>query len=161
MAENLHTLTSFTGTIDEEWFYLASTTVEAAGMQPFRIIMATMDAVERGDSTKAGDLLRALPETLERLGVTLDRVWEKCDPGVFYHVLRPFLQGGKGMENVGLPNGVHFDTGDGRGEWLKIAGGSAAQSSLFAFFDVALGVQHFKAGKVDTQSALNEVGRSL
>jgi len=133
-------------------------TVEAAGIKPFQILMATMDAVESENYTKAASLLNSLPEKLERLGVVLDRVWENCDPAVFYHVLRPFLAGGKGMEDVGLPNGVFFDLGEeGQGKWLKVAGGSAAQSSLFAFFDVALGVKHLKTTKVDTKAALSEV----
>ena len=46
------------------------------------------------------------------------------------------------MSVAGLPKGVFYDEGDGRGEWRMYSGGSNAQSSLIQFFDIVLGVEH-------------------
>jgi len=71
---------------------------------------------------------------------------EKCDPQVFYHRIRPYLAGSKGMENVGLPRGVFYDEGDGKGQWRALRGGSNGQSSLIQFWDLVLGVEHVSCG---------------
>ena len=46
------------------------------------------------------------------------------------------------MAVAGLPNGVFYDEGNGKGEWRQYSGGSNAQSSLIAFCDVVLRVEH-------------------
>ena len=46
------------------------------------------------------------------------------------------------MAVAGLPKGVFYDEGNGKGEWRQFSGGSNAQSSLIAFCDVVLGVEH-------------------
>ena len=50
------------------------------------------------------------------------------------------------MEAAGLPNGVFYDEGEGRGRWRELRGGSNGQSSLIQFFDVVLGVVHAAGG---------------
>lgn len=57
---------------------------------------------------------------------------------MFYHQIRPFLGGWKGSDV--LPEGMFYE-----GVWLdrkECSGGSAAQSSIIAAIDVALGVKH-------------------
>lgn len=50
------------------------------------------------------------------------------------------------MEAAGLPNGVFYDEGDGKGSWRKYRGGSNGQSSLLQFFDAVLSVNHARSG---------------
>ena len=90
--------------------------------------------------------LREVMACIERLGGLLDRMDERCRPGVFYHRIRPFLAGSKNMAAAGLPRGVFYDEGDERGEWRQLRGGSNGQSSLVQFLDIALGVEHAVVG---------------
>lgn len=55
------------------------------------------------------------------------------------------------MEAAGLPNGVFYDEGDGKGQWRKYRGGSNGQSSLLQFFDAALSVNHTRCGNFHTE----------
>jgi indoleamine 2,3-dioxygenase len=75
-------------------------------------------------------------------------MYEKNQPDVFFHQLRPFLAGSKNMSAAGLPNGVYYDIGEGKGDWHQYSGGSNAQSSLIQTFDIFLGVNHSATGDV-------------
>lgn len=61
------------------------------------------------------------------------------------------------MENAGLPQGVFYDEGDGKGEWRQFRGGSNGQSSLIQFFDIILGVDHNSHGSTGQKSYHDEV----
>jgi len=63
---------------------------------------------------------------------------EGCHPFIFYHRVRPFLSAWK--HNPAMPKGVIYE---GVSDVPKqFYGGSAAQSSLLPFLDIALGVTH-------------------
>lgn len=141
-VENLKSLHTFTGGEDEEWFYLISVAIEAHGARIIPTMMKAMDAVRANESSIVTDALTKFSECVKEIGVILHRMTEKCNPSVFYNDIRPFLAGSKNMEVAGLPNGVFYDEGNGKGQWRKYSGGSNAQSSLIQFFDVILGVQH-------------------
>lgn len=134
--------------------------VEFAGAEPFRTILDIMQTIadERLDQQGVDERIRKQLESLSQqileLSDILDRMWEKCTPSIFYAQIRPFFAGAQGMEEAGLPRGILFDTGDGNERWCKLAGGTAAQSSLFAFFDVALGVSHVSKHGMDTDKQL-------
>lgn len=94
-------------------------------------------------------IIKALDELricIDGVGALLERMYERCDPMTFYHKIRPFLAGSKNMESAGLPRGVFYDEGDGKGEWRQLRGGSNGQSSLVQFFDIVLGVEHVTSG---------------
>ncbi|KAF2759836.1 Indoleamine 2,3-dioxygenase [Pseudovirgaria hyperparasitica] len=143
--QSLHTMT---GTLDEAWFYLVSVAVEAQGAPAIQILLRAMESAEAQDYTGATQRLEEIVPHIHRLGKVLMRMSEKCDPDVFYDDIRPFLAGSKNMASAGLPNGVFYDYGDGRGEWMQVRGGSNAQSSLIQFLDLALGVRHESNGEV-------------
>ena len=151
--DNLTCLLTFTGTPDEEWFYLISVAIEAAGGPAMGLIIDAMTAIEaeaRGEGdreAKVTDLLRELGEIIEETWKLLDRIYERCAASVFYHDMRPFWAGYKGTEKLGsFPGGIvyHLDDreDDGETQIYKHDGGSAAQSSLYHLLDVGLGVQH-------------------
>lgn len=143
--ENLRTFLTFTGTDDESWFYLVSVAMEARGAPIFPRMLDAIQAARANDSVRVSEHLDCFTEVLKEVTVLLQRMYERCAPKVFYHSIRPFLAGSKNMAAAGLPNGVFYDEGNGKGQWRQYSGGSNAQSSLIQFFDVVLGVQHMEA----------------
>lgn len=110
-------------------------------------MLDAITAARSNDSLAVTVCLQELAETLDELGTLLERIYENCDPHVFYHRIRPFLAGGKNMADAGLPNGVQFDTGAGNDDpYVQYGGGSNAQSSLIQFFDIVLGIEHRPTG---------------
>jgi indoleamine 2,3-dioxygenase len=153
--DNLRSLCTFTGTRDEEWFYLISVAMEARGGSIIPNMMRAVDAVVADDPAVITSVLLNLAETLKMLGDLLDRMYEHCDPYIFYYQIRPFLAGSKNMSVAGLPQGVFYDEGEGKGQWRMYSGGSNAQSSLIQFFDVILGIQHKSTGESGSKSSVN------
>jgi indoleamine 2,3-dioxygenase len=144
--ENLTCLHTITGTKDEAWFFLISVAMEARGGEIVPAVMRALDAVRSDNATVVRDCLLDFAESLRDIGVLLNRMYERCNPDVFYHQIRPFLAGTKNMAKAGLPNGVFYEEEDGKGEWRQNSGGSNAQSSFIQFFDVVLGVEHGPTG---------------
>ena len=143
---NLRALHTFTGSRDEEWFYLVSVAIEAKGAIVITEMLKAMDAVRSGNSHVVLSSLIRFGFCVREIGLLIERMDEKCSPDVFYNDIRPFLAGSKNMGVAGLPNGVFYDEGEGKGEWRKYSGGSNAQSSLIQFFDIVLGVEHSLTG---------------
>lgn len=144
--DNLSTLATFTGSLDESWFYLVSVAIEARGGPTIPLMLRAIEAARKDDSQTVIECLQLFAERLDELGALLQKMYENCDPHVFYHRIRPFLAGSKNMAEAGLPNGVIFETGSDRDEYVQYAGGSNAQSSLIQFFDIVLGVEHRPTG---------------
>lgn len=145
--ENLATLNTFTGSLDESWFYLISVAIEARGAPILGLMLSAMNAARHDDSILVARCLRAFAERLTDLTTILERIHESCHPTVFYHRIRPFLAGSKNMAEAGLPLGVIYDTGSGVNEYRQYSGGSNAQSSLIQFFDIVLGIEHRPTGE--------------
>ncbi|KAF2822120.1 indoleamine 2,3-dioxygenase alpha type [Ophiobolus disseminans] len=145
--DNLATHMTFTGSLDESWFYLVSVAIEARAGPIVPMMIEAIDAVRRRDTNTVVQALRSFAERLDELGSLLERMYESCDPHVFYHRIRPFLAGSKNMADAGLPEGVMFDDGTGEQPYVQFSGGSNAQSSIIQFFDVVLGVEHRPTGE--------------
>lgn len=155
--DNLSTLATFTGSLDESWFYLVSVAIEARGGPTIMLMLRAIEAARTNDSPTVTQCLQILAERLDDLGTLLQKMYENCDPHVFYHRVRPFLAGSKNMAEAGLPNGVIFDTGSDRDQYVQYSGGSNAESSLIQFFDIVLGVEHRPTGtKRPTEQSTSE-----
>jgi indoleamine 2,3-dioxygenase len=153
LPENLQSLHTFTGSMDEAWFYLISVAMEAKGAPVIPVMLECIEAARTGDSSTVAQCLNIFTEKLQDLGTLLERMYESCDPHVFYHHIRPFLAGWKGMAPAGLLHGVFYDQGNGKGQWRQYSGGSNAQSSLIQFFDIVLSVEHISTGQSCSPSA--------
>ncbi|KZF23614.1 Indoleamine 2,3-dioxygenase subfamily [Xylona heveae TC161] len=151
--ENLATLNTFTGSLDESWFFLVSAAIEARGAPIIPEMLTAIAAARRGDSATVTANLHSFAERLDELGALLQQMYDNCDPRVFYHRIRPFLAGSKNMADAGLPNGVIFDDGTGNANYVQYSGGSNAQSSLIQFFDIALGIEHRPTGEKRTEGS--------
>lgn len=134
--------------------------IEAHGARVIPLMMKAIDAVRANEASVVTDALIQFSECVKEIAEILKRMTEKCRPQVFYNEIRPFLAGSKNMEVAGLPNGVFYDEGNGKGVWRKYSGGSNAQSSLIQFFDVVLGVQHSPTkGSTGPKNGFLQVGR--
>lgn len=143
--DSVESLLTFTGTPDESWFYAVSVALECEGGHIIPAMISAMNAIPNNDLAACKQNIAALHKlmaSVRRVGDILDRMHERCAPDVFYHAIRPFLAGSKNMTEAGLPRGVLYDQGEGKGEWMGLRGGSNGQSSLIQFFDIVLGVEH-------------------
>ncbi|KAI1017187.1 hypothetical protein LB505_001923 [Fusarium chuoi] len=157
--ENLATLNTYTGALDESWFYLVSVAIEARGAPIIPLMLTAIAAARHGDSAAVTRCLRTFAERLTDLTNILQRMHESCDPTIFYHRIRPFLAGSKNMAEAGLPNGVIYEDGSGTEEYRQYSGGSNAQSSLIQFFDIILGIEHRPTGESRDPSSDSDRGR--
>jgi len=154
--DNLATLSTFTGSLDESWFYLISVAIEARGAPMIPLLLSAIEAARREDAKMVTYALQIVAECVDEVGALLQRMYEQCDPHVFYYKIRPFLAGSENMGDAGLPNGVIFDTGRPEtDEYVQYGGGSNAQSSLIQFFDVVLGVEHRPTGEGPSKTPHN------
>ncbi|KAF6803541.1 indoleamine -dioxygenase pyrrole -dioxygenase [Colletotrichum sojae] len=156
--ESLESLHTFTGTRDEAWFYLVSVAMEAQGARIMTDMMNALESIKTRDYDTITRALEGLSANIRKIGALLERMYEHCDPMVFFYEIRPFLAGSKNMAAAGLPNGVFYDEGEGRGSWQQLRGGSNGQSSLIQFLDIVLGVEHTSEGNSNphvSKAALN------
>ncbi|KAI0273961.1 hypothetical protein BGY98DRAFT_1118691 [Russula aff. rugulosa BPL654] len=112
--DNLRCLTLFTGTRDEEEFYLASARIELRGVDALEIMRATMDELFVGDTLAARRItryLQSLVRVLDDLARLLLAVRDGCDPDVFYHVIRPWFNGADSGSKKWTFEGLDDDTG--------------------------------------------------
>ncbi|KAM3515161.1 hypothetical protein MY11210_001173 [Beauveria gryllotalpidicola] len=148
---------SFTGTESESWFLLISVAMEAKAAGMLQTMTTALEAVKARNYDGVIRGLEALRHCIDGVSQLLERMYEKCDPMTFYHHIRPFLAGSQNMAAAGLPRGLFYDEGDGRGEWRQLRGGSNGQSSLIQFFDVVLGIEHSGHGDKTHASYHQEV----
>ncbi|KAI1338454.1 Indoleamine 2,3-dioxygenase [Xylariaceae sp. FL0016] len=142
----LSALHTFTGTESESWFYMVSVAMEDQAGSLIPKMTSALSSIPTRDYATITSSFNALTDCISNVTALLSRMHEKCDPEVFYHRIRPFLAGSRNMGPAGLPCGVFYDEGDGRGSWRQLRGGSNGQSSLIQFFDVVLGVEHSAGG---------------
>lgn len=143
--DNLRCLTLFTGTRDEEEFYLSSARIELRGVDALEIMRATMDELFVGDtlaSRRITRYLQSLVRVLDDLARLLLAVRDGCDPDVFYHMVRPWFNGADSGSKNWTFDGLDDDAGMGLRVPAELSGPSAAQSSLIQALDTFLGVDH-------------------
>jgi indoleamine 2,3-dioxygenase len=143
--DNLRCLTLFTGSRDEEEFYLSSARIELRGVDALEIMRATMDELFVGDTLAARRItryLQSLVRVLDDLARLLLAVRDGCDPDVFYHVIRPWFNGADSGSKKWTFEGLDDDAGTGLRIPAELSGPSAAQSSLIHALDTFLGVDH-------------------
>jgi len=90
--DNLRSQDMFTGTIDEQEFYLASARIELRGVEALELMRATMDEMFVGDEiaiSRITGYLHKLASIVGELKDILLDVRKGCDPSTFYHTIRP------------------------------------------------------------------------
>ena len=157
--DNVACINTFTGSLDEQWFYLISVAIEARGAPSIPLMLHAISAARSGNEEVVVDCLQRFAEILDTLGTILQRMYENCDAHVFYHRIRPYLAGSKNMGEAGLPRGLLYDDGSHNNEYRQYGGGSNAQSSLIQFFDIVLGIEHRPTGVGRQEGSDDEEGQ--
>ncbi|KAK6203608.1 tryptophan 2,3 dioxygenase [Scheffersomyces amazonensis] len=143
--DNLTTINTFTGSIDESWFYLVSVYFEYTGSFTLKVGMDALKAAYENNDAKLIENLQNLAESIDHLGSVMMKMEEMCDPHVFYFRIRPFLAGWKNMADLGLDkDGIIYGN---ETKPRNYSGGSNAQSSLIQFLDILLDVKHYPTGE--------------
>lgn len=139
--DNLRCLTLFTGTRDEEEFYLVSARIELRGVDALEIMRATMDELFVGDDLAARRITRylySLVRVLDDLARLLLAVRDGCEPDAFCHEIRPWFNGADSGTRMWTFEGL--DAHPELALPAELSGPSAAQSSLIQALDAFLGV---------------------
>jgi indoleamine 2,3-dioxygenase len=138
--DNLRSQDMFTGTIDEQEFYLASARIELRGVEALELMLATMDETFIGDGiavSRIAGYLHKLASVVHDLKDILLDVRNGCDPSTFYHSIRPWFRG--------------EDSDPAHRKWVfegveeqptNLSGPSAGQSTLIHSLDVFLGLDN-------------------
>jgi hypothetical protein len=140
-TRTISTVTSFTGSPEESAFFSTSVAIEACGAPLIPVLLGAVEAGRGGDAGEMICLLQQAEATLGVMRTVLADVYRTCSPAFFYHTLRPYLEGTAALSSAGLDDGIFFEY-NGSGSYKKFRGPSNAQSSLFAFTDSIMGVQH-------------------
>ncbi|KAI9184405.1 tryptophan 2,3- dioxygenase [Blastocladiella emersonii ATCC 22665] len=90
---NLATLHTFSGTMDEAWFYLIPVSIEAEGAPALPAMVRGWQAVVDADPDALALELEAMPPLMERMTKVLRAMHARCDPHLFYHQVRPYVAG--------------------------------------------------------------------
>lgn len=151
----------FTMLKDEEWFYMVHVAMEAMSGNSLCVIERLVNeapklSTEDYEARQTIDLklqtdLEILASTMGNISKVVGRMYEHCDPQIFFDGFRPFLGGWNAKDR--FPSGVTIV------EPTFFAGGSAAQSSLIQAFDKILGVTHLGGNKAFLDEMLKYMPR--
>lgn len=137
--ENIQMDTTYTGTEDEEWFYLISGAIELSAAKGIDHAWKCLEEVKNGNIAKVVENLKAVTACIGKdMMDVLEKMYEKCNPDVFYGRIRQFQAGSKDLK--AFKDGLVLE--GVKPEPVRFVGASAAQSSTLALFDTLLGVQH-------------------
>lgn len=129
--ENLTTQISFTGTPTETWFFNATTNIEKIGAAAIPLLLESTHLANQENYDQAIVLLEQVLPIFKKLFTALKRMYEECDPTIFFNELRPFFDSFSNVRYLGTTPEIR-----------SYPGGSAAQSSLLQFFDMVLGIEY-------------------
>lgn len=144
--QNLRSQTLFTGTTDEEEFYLTSTRIELRGVEALDLMVATMDEAFVGDSIafkRITTYLQTMSGVIAELKDLLLAIRDHCDPDVFYRDIRPWFRGADSdpRKRKWIFDGLE-DHPDLQ-QPTELSGPSAGQSPLIHALDIFLGVDRY------------------
>ncbi|RDB29303.1 Indoleamine 2,3-dioxygenase 1 [Hypsizygus marmoreus] len=144
--DNLRCQTLFTGTTDEEEFYLSSARIELKGVDALELMQVIMDEAFVGDDIamrRIASYLTSMSTVIHELRTLLLSARDGCNPDIFYHRIRPWFRGEDSdpLKRKWVFEGIEEDP------TLRVptelSGPSAGQSSLVHALDIFLGVDQY------------------
>ncbi|KAG9224517.1 hypothetical protein PLEOSDRAFT_1097688 [Pleurotus ostreatus PC15] len=159
-VENIRSQDLFTGTKDEEEFYLCSARIELAGVEALSIIRDAMNEIFIGDSLAVRRItayLYHLSTVIKRLKDLLMSVRDGCDPETYYTVVRPWFRGEDSDPNKRrwIFEGMEQDSS--LKQPVELSGPSAGQSSMVHALDLFLGIQNRTPSSLDKPAFLTRM----
>lgn len=151
--DNLACQTLFSGTPDEEAFYLASTRIELRGVEALELMRASMDELFHSDATAERRItasLSALARVVRELKTLLLSVRADCDPDVFYNSIRPWFKGADSDPRARPWVFCGLEDHPELAEPVELSGPSAGQSPLVHALDAFLGVDRYSHTSTST-----------
>jgi indoleamine 2,3-dioxygenase len=159
--DNLCSQDLFTGSNDEQEFYLASSRIELRGVEALELMRATMDEMFVGDEIAVRRItgyLYKLAAVVDDLQSILLDVRKGCEPEFFYHSIRPWF---RGQDSDPLDRKWIFEGLEEHPEIrhpMDLSGPSAGQSALIHALDIFLGLDNCNT---EEDGALSDNQRTL
>lgn len=104
------------------------------------LALAAFEAASSHNAERVIDCLNQISGHLEGCTHILPRMYERNNPSFFYNRIRPFLLGTQ--VPFEQSDGVYYEEENGEGRNRQYKGPTAAESSLWQFVDISLGVSH-------------------
>ncbi|MEL7342250.1 MAG: hypothetical protein AAGM67_17340, partial [Bacteroidota bacterium] len=103
-VENLRPIYSFTGTADEGWFYHLTTGIEAIGGGIIHEVGMLLRAAKENQEELVEECLTTIAQRIPLLTAEIQRMESGCNPHLFYHEIRPFLDSFVDLTYEGIPD---------------------------------------------------------
>ncbi|KAF9459939.1 Indoleamine 2,3-dioxygenase [Collybia nuda] len=150
--DNLRCQTSFTGSADEDGFYLSTVRVELRGGAVLELMQAILNDASTNDKLalqRITDSLTKMAVIIKELRALLLGVREECNPEYFFREIRPWLVGTEPAEDSATRPWVFegLDQDPNLQAPAELSGSSAAQSTLIQGLDTFLGVDTYTLGE--------------
>lgn len=141
--ENLVMDQHFAGGQDENWFVLVHVAIEAVAGRALGLGVDLVRAGDAGDAATTEKLLIEMNGVWDEINAIFDRMVEKCDPYIYFHRVRPYINGWK--NNPAMPDGLIYE-GVARfgGKPQALRGQTGSQSSIVPTMDALFQVTHTK-----------------
>lgn len=140
-AGNIALLQNFLGGVDEEWFVIIHIDIEMKAAPAISQLLACQAAVAAHDVAAVCSALQITSEALEKMYASLSRMYEWCDPYIYYNRVRPYIHGWQG--NPAIPDGIAYEgVSEYAGKKIALRGETGAQSTLIPALDALLGSAH-------------------
>jgi len=88
-GDNIRANSTFTGTEDESWFYMAAISIELAAAPSLQAMEKAFKGMAVQDDTAVQQSMDVLQSSLCKMIVEMNRLYDRCDPLTFM----PFLKG--------------------------------------------------------------------
>ena len=132
---------NFLGGRDENWFILIHVNIEARAAPSLAAIPSVLEGIERDDVSTVMSALKEIENAWTNINAIMKRMPEECDPYIFYHRIRPYLNGWK--NNQALPEGLIYKGVAAYGEKpQRFLGATGAQGAIVPTMDALLNIAH-------------------
>eukprot|EP00834_Sanchytrium_tribonematis_P007263 NODE_634_length_5185_cov_0.548565.p1 type:complete len:411 gc:universal NODE_634_length_5185_cov_0.548565:2939-1707(-) len=152
--DNMECVNIFTDTVDESHFYLVSSAIETRGVETISRIEELVNPTHNQSRQEILSILLEINKDINDFSDILVRMYEKCDPEIFFTQVRHYMNGSIHLDGALFKGYYEMDshwedicTSKEDGLYFKLHGGSAAQSPIIHLLDTFLGVSHFPTNR--------------